>query len=420
MDEGAFMKKDLIETIVLPLFEMGDCVAFWISSPLDRDNPYSIMIRAKDPEDGENYFPTSIAQLACNRCERLDKPEQCIKLGHMSHVYPWWKDKNKQELILFLQSKRMSRFQNESMGLITDPTNTMVNRKIMDLFFKKPEKPINMDEKPRLLLITADPNCYGDNETAFIASTIKEGAVTIEGMAAYATKSPEDVETFFNEFLDELRNRPHIKDAIFMLIVERNSGSAQNLTTILRNRPEKLSYCVKQHEDKQYGWWTSDENKPFFADKTRQYLNADAINFRDGWVTANPPNAPKEREDELRKESKKIVYEQFKQELANYKLIFPESKSLKQNGNKIIVSGKVNSEGKLQKGQNDDLCFTFTFNIGMWFYYINDKIDTIDKEKLSTYHQRKKTPMDYRTENEFTESDYYPTNNPQPGIFDDE
>jgi len=356
-----------MDDIIMPLFETRSACLLCISSPQDRDNEYSQMINAKDPDTGQPYFLTYQPKLACDRCMETEHPENCIH----TTIYPPWKSRDKQEIVKFIMKGKMKKFQQESLGLITEPDGAIVSRKVSDAFKAKLDKPYQLDTLCRVILITCDPNAGADNETSLVASELKEGQINIVGMDSHACKNPDETEKLLVSFITTLRKHPYLENAFFIFVAERNTGqeSGHMAGWVLKQR---LTYCIKQREDRNYGWWTGPNEKMAYAFEARRKLKSNAVFFLKDWVCTNPwVEKPEERH--------KMTRDKFFEQMNRYRV---DEETTKSGGTKSRISGKLNAEGKLQKGQNDDLFMTFTFNAAMWDYLINAQVDNVPYAKL--------------------------------------
>jgi hypothetical protein len=389
MDEMAFVNKDLVELIVLPLFEMKNACLLCISSPQDHDNFYSVMFNAKNPHtgnvfsegsqssmylinsnSGKSYFLTPCARLACDRCIKIEKPEEC---KHNDDARPWWKDVKKQEIARFLMLKNSrNRYLTESVGLMMQPDNTMIAKQYIEDFKKKEEKPNDMTRTCFRILLTIDPNMGGANETGIVASEYEEGQITILGLDSHAIKNPDEADTFIENFLKALRLHPRGRSAIIIGAFEKNTGlEAGRFARIVKRFPP--AYCIRESNDDDYGIWTTAAKKMNYAFRTRDVIMEKRVFFAADWICTNPWLKDSERHAK--------TLEIFFEQLPRYRIIDPLTTSLLTPA-RAVVSGKVNSEGKIQRGQNDDLCFTFTFNVGIWWQLVHRMISTVPYERI--------------------------------------
>ncbi len=130
---------------------------------------------------------------------------------------------------------------------------------------------------------------------------------------------------------------------------------------------------MKQKEDKDYGWWTDRETKLRFAYNAQRQMVTGSVFMLADYVCTNPFVPALTRRSECTKK--------FINQMIRYKLTAttPTTAFATQ---KVTVSGKVNEQGKLSEGFNDDLFFTFTFVCDMVYKVLERVVPSIDYSLL--------------------------------------
>lgn len=338
--------------MIFPIYEMDKTVILSISSPLDEDNQYSVMINAKMP-DGSPVVMSEIADMSCARCSRTDHPENC---SHRRDLYPTWKSIPKQETIKYLYGiNKMHKFAAESMGHMKPPTGLIISKDKLALFARRDrEAEYDMNVSCRALIITCDPNGGGANEMSIVAAAYGEGRCYILGLAAHACRDPDERNDLMIKFLDALETHPWLRFAMRIFLAERNSAmQSGELARIVRKRPR--TYCIRQKDDRDFGWWTSSKEHGEWAVSLREKMQSGSVFFMKDWIAMDL-------------DGKTNMFE--KKEKMHRQLIEQASR-LKEEKEKITkpgqiarshVSGKTDTNGKIVDGQNDDLAVTLAMN----------------------------------------------------------
>ncbi len=294
----------------------------------------------------------------CEKC--LSNPSLCYHFP----TFTWNFQQNMPEVL-----------QRESFGLITESTNSLIIKRHIDAMKERPEYMPNFSIKARQVLITCDPNAGGPNEMALVATVCLYGQIIVVGMDAQPVKTAEDSIWFFQEFMSGLRKHPWIDGAWLMFAAETNTGhESGHLVTELKKM--KRVYAIREKEDGEYGWRTDNKAKVHYAWSARAKMASDAVFLMKDLVCKNPWV---EKEDVRRQK----VVEKFYDQMSRYQIVELAQHSAATPA-RVTTSGKVNQEGRIQAGKNDDLFFTFTMNLGLWEYIINRSIRTLPYETLFT------------------------------------
>lgn len=401
VDEGAFVDAGMMTTIVAPLFELKNCCLICISSPQGKDNPYSRLFFAKNPVTGESMFNTYHAKLVCELCEKKEMLQIC---PHNKHLFPFWKNEDKQEITAYIMGGRNSTFQQESLGLISDLEGLLFPKRDLEDFRNKELYFYSMHTKCKRVLISMDPNQGGDNETSLFATTYCQGQFLIVGVDSASCKTPLEVEYFFKQFIKKLRRHPWLSNALFMLAVESNTGMVAGSADawISQVAEEDIRYkhrfvCLAEntiHTKRTSGFWTSETTKTLYTICAQLRLVNRSVSFIKDWVTGCHASVEKlmktiseakgKTEDNLLEEHRALVKNNFFQQLANYRVV-PQKAINPSRVSTLKISGKVNAQGKIVPGQNDDMALAFTLNIGVWEYLILRKLTEVDYDEIDVH-----------------------------------
>lgn len=263
--------------------------------------------------------------------------------------------------------------QRESFGLITESTNSLIIQRHMDAMKNRPDYMPNLAVRARQVLVTCDPNAGGQNEMSFVATVFLYGQIIIVGMDSHACKTADDSIWLFNEFLSGIRKHPWLEHAWIMFVAEKNTGHESGHLVRELRKMQRI-YAIRQNNNVEYGWWTDNKAKVSYAHAARAKMAENSVFMMHEVVCKNPWVQP---EDVRRRK----VIEKFYDQMSRYQLIEMEPHSAATPA-RVTVSGKVDPEGRMQKGKNDDLFFTFTMNIGIWKEITERNIPTMPYQTL--------------------------------------
>jgi hypothetical protein len=361
------MNLDVFYQVIIPLFEVKNAALICISSPLDRVNFYSKLLNLVNPLTKKSIFITYQLRLACEMCMKTEHPSKC---KHNLKYIPFWKSESKLEIVKLIMEEMETVLQRESYGIISDSMSSLFPQYAIKEFQNKSLYEPNIYSGAKTVLITCDPNEGGPNEFSLIASVNLYGQIILVGMSSHICKDVDDVFYVFDEFIKQLRKHPWLEHSWFVFVAERNTGREAGHLQRRFILHKGNSFSIKQKPDKDYGWWTSNIEKLRYAYWTRDKIVENAITFLDSMIVTSV-QTDMSFQDDLRKKVIEKLFDQM-QRYQEKELQGLSGASIP----KVAISGKMDEEGKLKKGQNDDLMFTLTFNIGIWKKIVNREIDS--------------------------------------------
>lgn len=196
------------------------------------------------------------------------------------------------------------------------------------------------------------------------------------GLESHVVKSSEEQSKMVQAHIEALSKVRWLKHAKIMFVAERNSGTTAGfLCNPIYNMRNVI--CLKQHKDKDFGWWTTQEDKMESARAMESKFSEGSMALMQRFVCANPL-VP----DELQRV--KRTYTEFVSQLKKYKYINLPNPSIRHTKNLVrSVSGKcATSDGKIQKGSNDDMVVALGMNLLIWKRIFQFKVPGLPYQEL--------------------------------------
>jgi hypothetical protein len=164
-------------------------------------------------------------------------------------------------------------------------------------------------------------------------------------------------------FFGALRRHAWLQNSWFVFVCERNTGreSGHIANCVLRNNIGR-TMCVRMKEGRDYGVWTSFTMKSGYAAAGRARINDRSVRFMAEHVCTNPFARSSATAKDIRDASREELFKQ----LSTVREVATSPVSAFQQ-QKFSVSGKVGEDGKIVRGQNDDLAMVFM----MACYYVS-------------------------------------------------
>lgn len=159
-----------------------------------------------------------------------------------------------------------------------------------------------------------------------------------------------------------------------MLTVERNTGyeSGRLAAKFLSNWPN--TYCIKEKTSSfDYGWWTSHTSKNEYSQQLWIKMAEGAIYYMDGLICINPWMDALSRKERTVKE--------FEEQCSRFQAVQKPNKNPFQAPS-MTTSGKVDHEGKLQEGVDDDMAMNLAMNLCVTMKIQTRSIPGVDYAKL--------------------------------------
>lgn len=195
------------------------------------------------------------------------------------------------------------------------------------------------------------------------------------GLDAHDCKTPDDVDLYFDRFCDALFEHPWLNSSYTkkVLTVERNTGyESGRLAGRFLKRPN--TYAIKEKPASyDYGWWTSAQSKNEYVNQMWIKMAEGSIYYLDSLVCVNPWL------DELSRRERTVT--EFEAQVSRFQNVVKRNKDPFQKPS-VTKSGKVDHEGKLQQGVDDDMAMTLAMNLYITMRLQTRSIHGIDYTKL--------------------------------------
>lgn len=228
MEEASRIDEQVFKEVILPLTAVQDTVLIGISTPLDENNFYSMLLDMKKPS-GDLLFNQLTISLLC---------DACLAAGLMScphrNALPAWKSGERQEVIASLMAGDKAMFMRENLGIITKTDNSAFERASIDRLWAR-KFSLASAAAPQFVYVCIDP-CGGGVSAMALAACFftPSNHLVIAGADAQVVQSDAEQERFIHGFLDKLRECPPLQRSHLVVIVERNYGGAPLSSRIAR------------------------------------------------------------------------------------------------------------------------------------------------------------------------------------------
>jgi hypothetical protein len=165
---------------------------------------------------------------------------------------------------------------------------------------------------------------------------------------------PSQAATLFSFFIQKLYRHPWLSKCIPVLFVERNIAAGPYVMERIMVEQCPRRYVITDPIRDVSGWWTSRSMKSEYVISGAAQMKEDKVCFMKDLVCENPWIPSESRAD--------MVKNKLLEELPRFKI-----RPAPDNSRRItpIISGKIDDNGRVVKGQNDDLAFAFF--MGLYF-----------------------------------------------------
>jgi hypothetical protein len=194
------------------------------------------------------------------------------------------------------------------------------------------------------------------------------------GLDSHKIVGAESELFYITAFIKALRVHPWLSQAYILFVGEKNSGHDSGHVARPLLEGFKGIIPVKEHENKDYGWWTSNNAKLKYAYSCRYALTMGSVFVMKDCVTVNPwiKGPPDKRI---------FTYNKLVAQMKRYKPTYT-TPTTAFSARKVTVSGKVDEHGKLSSGVNDDLFMTFTMACHFLDEFMYRRIPNLDYDLL--------------------------------------
>jgi len=316
--------------VILPLCAVQDTVLIGISTPLDENNFYSMLLDMKKP-NGDPLFNQLTISLLC---------DTCLAAGAMTcphrNALPAWKSGERQEVIANIMAGDKAMYMRENLGIITRSDNSAFDRASIDRLYTRTFNLVGASAPP-YVYVCIDP-CGGGLSAMALAACFftPSNHLVIAGADALVVQSDLEQERFIHGFLDKVRDCMTLQKSHLIIIVERNYGGAP-LSSRIAAVCAPYQPCSAMSQDttaksKRTGVVTTDEVKERMRITLSTMMRSDTVHLAIPFLGRRP-----EARDEL------IT------QLRGYAYVIKESKSSDPSKPaKVFLSGKG-------PGKQDDL-----------------------------------------------------------------
>jgi hypothetical protein len=239
-DEFGFMKSNLFFKAVVPLFMMDEASLLCITTPSDDPtSQYSEMLHMKRASTQEPAFKHYQYAFVCPKCRKKDAgldaegKSTVLTCPHKQHRLPPWQSERKQNLVHDIMANRIDDLKRETLGLITENTNSVFSRSKIESLFALPLYR-NEEESVKIIYVCIDPNTGTHDARTKAGSDFAMLStyetrhftkhVVICGMESIDSHEPQDYRDHVVHHLRKLRESQMTYAAKLVLIIENNLG----------------------------------------------------------------------------------------------------------------------------------------------------------------------------------------------------
>lgn len=336
LEEAAIIPKELLDEVVMPLFQLDKVSFIAISTITDSFNFLTRYLEMKD-DNGDDLFYNKRMYLACQRCIDAEKAGSC---QHMNHLLPDWSSGRKRKIINAIMKDSQDLLSREIGGVANSINKPAFEPKKLKKWFEEPRYIVSDNCDYPVVFISIDPSACGSKSDFAMTSIIHfNGEYIIIGMESYSGKNALDNYSIILKHCAQLDEFPMFCLSLRVFIIESNLAlESEHMKHFMReNQLER--YVVLNESEKRTGFLTTNAVKSLAVERVREYFNNKVIHLADemSFVCASHPY----------KEIMKIFHEQLN--------AFGEI--IKASGTKI----RKFYSGKMQQ-QKDDLVMTLLLN----------------------------------------------------------
>jgi hypothetical protein len=199
-------------------------------------------------------------------------------------------------------------------------------------------------------------------------------------MDSRITRIGGHIDHYFNDFCDRVFSLPWLRTSIKLFTCERNTGQeAGRLASQFLQRPNV--YCISQKENRDYGWTTGagGTTKNQYAAALIDAFRRDGIAYSQQMACTCMPTLDGDDVSESQRLAK--IQAEFEAQLMRMQMHVDLPKDA-YGKIKTTMSGKLDPEGRVVAGLNDDLAMSFAMNIYIIHQMISGRIETIESSFL--------------------------------------
>lgn len=222
LEEASRLDEAVFKEVVLPLLAVQDTVMLAISTPMDENNFYSVMLEMKKP-NGELLFNVLQITLLCDACQKEGK----IECPHKNEL-PAWKSGERQEMIASLMANDRNLYIQENLGIVVKRDASAFDKAGVDRFADPSSHfSVASGPSPPVLYVCIDPAGGGPSAFAIVACFFTTGGhLIICGAESGIVVNDAAQEQLLTGFMTRLRGVNNFYNSRIVLVIERNFGGA--------------------------------------------------------------------------------------------------------------------------------------------------------------------------------------------------
>jgi len=221
LEEASRLDEAVFQEVCIPLLGVSYTSLIAISTPLDENNFFSQLLKARKP-NGTPLFKTLQIQLICQACLDAQKTE----CPHLAQNLPQWKSSARAELVKDLMANDTQMFLREAAGIITNRDAPAFERADVEWVFANPVSVFQVVPQDQMVWIVVDPSGGGFSYTSAVATVLDTNTkeLIIVGASAEMVSNDMHLERFLRKFAENLRAKSTFSTCTFVIIVESNYG----------------------------------------------------------------------------------------------------------------------------------------------------------------------------------------------------
>lgn len=283
LEEASRLDENVFTEVVVPLFAVSGTAVLAISTPLDEDNFFTQMCRMQDPTTGGTMFTTLTIELACAECRAKGVVDVCPH--RRSILPPWRSDASRNEKVKALMANKQDMYQREHLGISMSTNTTAFEASSVDTFAKATISMRPFYSSTRTAFLAVDTCGGGSNCMALVGGLHTPGGVlVIVSVDAVQASSDTAMEHELASHVERLRDRPYMRTAELVSIVEANYGGwvmSSRVCAILSRSPPSRHVTSDRSGAKRPGVMTSRDTKERSRIELSRRLREGRIAFAD-------------------------------------------------------------------------------------------------------------------------------------------
>jgi hypothetical protein len=175
-------KMQLFTDTMVPIFGVRDHIFFGVSSPLNENNFFNVMINLVDETTKKPVFNVFQQTTVCSMCQQ----QRNMKCSHLAHMIPPWKSSARVALTANIY-RALGLDENEKMelyGLTGRVFGGILDSDAVDDMFARDRFIWTNKQAPRFVFVGHDPNAGADCHTGLTALCFIEGRTVVRRLVS--------------------------------------------------------------------------------------------------------------------------------------------------------------------------------------------------------------------------------------------